>query len=273
MGGKYTININTEMNYGRPRSPNVSETAELLFSIIRDISVTGAHTARVMYEARGWFTHHNTDLGAPLHPSTSAGTCVWPTGGAWLSTHLWNTTFSPATKNSSLTFTRSSKARRSSSDTLVPEPKHGWLVTNPSHSPEHAGRFRRRPDDGPRIVRVVFNQAAKSSEILGTDAEFRTQVLAARAKLAPFQIGKFGQLQEWLDDRDKEKDAHRHPSHLYLLYPSALITPETPNSSPPRKKPLDGRGLQSTGWAWRGASTSGPARSTAKTRTKSSSSS
>ncbi len=252
-GGKYTININTEMNYWPAEVTNLSETAEPLFQLIRDISVTGAHTAKVMYQARGWVTHHNTDLWRATAPVDSAGTGVWPTGGAWLSTHLWeHYLFTGDKKFLADVYPIFKGAAEFFIDTLVAQPKTGWLVTNPSHSPEHEGTVA-GPTMDLGIVRDVFTQAAKASEILGLDPAFRTEVLATREKLAPYQIGKFGQLQEWLDDRDREKNGHRHTSHLYPLYPAAQITPETPELFAAAKKSLDGRGLQSTGWgmAWR----------------------
>jgi alpha-L-fucosidase 2 len=252
-GGKYTININTEMNYWLAETTNLSECAEPLFGLIRDISVTGARTARVMYEARGWVTHHNTDLWRATAPVDSAGTGVWPTGGAWLSTHLWEhylftrdkaflTSHYPVLKGAAEFFL----------DTLVPHPTTGWLVTNPSHSPEHEGSVA-GPTMDVGIVRDVFSQAAAASEALGVDADFRQHVMAARARMAPYQIGKYGQLQEWLEDRDREKNAHRHSSHLYPLFPSAQITPETPPLFTAAKKSLEGRGLLTTGWgmAWK----------------------
>lgn len=254
-GGKYTININTEMNYWPAETTNLSECADPLFALIRDISVTGARTAKVMYEARGWVTHHNTDLWRATAPVDSAGTGVWPTGGAWLSTHLWeHYLFSGDKAFLQETYPVLKGAAEFFLDTLVTESRHGrdWLVTNPSHSPEHEGTVA-GPTMDLGIVRDVFSQAAAAAGVLGTDPAFREQVLAARAKLAPYQIGKYGQLQEWLEDRDREKNAHRHSSHLYPLFPSAQITPETPELFAAAKKSLEGRGLQSTGWgmAWK----------------------
>jgi alpha-L-fucosidase 2 len=252
-GGKYTININTEMNYWPAETTNLSECAEPLFQLVRDISVTGARTARVMYDARGWVTHHNTDLWRASAPVDSAGTGVWPTGGAWLSTHLWeHYLFTNDKKFLADAYPILKGAAEFFLDTLVPEPKRGWLVTNPSHSPEHEGTVA-GPTMDLGIVRDVFSQAAAASEVLGVDADFRQQALATRAKMAPYQIGKHGQLQEWLDDRDKAKNAHRHSSHLYPLFPSGQITPETPELFAAAKKSLEGRGLLSTGWgmAWK----------------------
>lgn len=252
-GGKYTININTEMNYWPAEVTNLPECAEPLFQLIRDISVTGARTARVMYEARGWVTHHNTDLWRATAPVDSAGTGVWPTGGAWLSTHLWeHYRFTGDRAFLSAHYPVLKGAAEFFLDTLVPHPETGRLVTNPSHSPEHEGTVA-GPTMDLGIVRDVFTQAAESAEILGVDPEFRSRALAAREKLAPYQIGKHGQLQEWLEDRDKPGDRHRHVSHLYPLYPSGQITPETPDLFAAAKVSLAARGLPSTGWgmAWR----------------------
>ena len=252
-GGKYTININTEMNYWPAETTNLSECAEPLIQMVRDISVTGAHTAKVMYEARGWVTHHNTDLWRATAPVDSAGTGLWPTGGAWLSTHLWeHYQFTGDRKFLEGAYPIFKGAAEFFLDTLVPEPKNGWLVTNPSHSPEHEGMVA-GPTMDLGIVRDVFAQAASSAEILGVDPDFRRQALAARARLAPYQIGKYGQLQEWLDDRDREKDGHRHSSHLYPLFPSAQITPEDPKLFAAAVKSLEGRGFATTGWgmAWK----------------------
>lgn len=249
-GGKYTVNINTEMNYWPAETTNLSECAEPLFQLVRDIATTGRRTASVMYRARGWVCHHNTDLWRATAPVDSAGTGVWPTGGAWLSTHLWEhyqftgdreflRDVYPVLKGASEFFL----------DTLVPEPKRGWLVTNPSHSPEHEGTVA-GPTMDLGIVRDVFAQAAAAAAILGVDAEFRAEVLATRGRLAPFQIGKYGQLQEWLEDRDREFDNHRHLSHLYALFPGALITPEGDEKLfAAAKKSLLGRGFGSTGWS------------------------
>ncbi|BCU78407.1 glycoside hydrolase N-terminal domain-containing protein [Luteolibacter sp. LG18] len=252
-GGKYTININTEMNYWPAETANLSECAQPLFDLVRDISRTGSRTAKVMYGARGWVCHHNTDLWRATAPVDSAGTGMWPTGGAWLTTHLWeHYLFTGDRKFLEEVYPILKGSAEFFLDTLVPEPTHGWLVTCPSHSPEHEGSVA-GPTMDLGIVRDVFNQVSKASEILGRDEAFRSQVMAASGKLAPFQIGRFGQLQEWLEDRDREKDFHRHASHLYPLFPSALITPEDPELFAAAIKSLEGRGMQTTGWgmAWK----------------------
>lgn len=249
-GGKYTVNINTEMNYWPAETTNLSECAAPLFQLVRDIAATGRRTASVMYQARGWVCHHNTDLWRATAPVDSAGTGMWPTGGAWLSTHLWeHYQFTGDREFLRDVYPVLKGAAEFFLDTLVPEPKRGWLVTNPSHSPEHEGTVA-GPTMDLGIVRDVFAQAAAAAAILGVDAEFRAEVLATRGRLAPFQIGKYGQLQEWLEDRDREFDNHRHLSHLYALFPGALITPEGDEKLfAAAKKSLLGRGFGSTGWS------------------------
>jgi alpha-L-fucosidase 2 len=252
-GGKYTININTQENYWPAEITNLAETAEPLFQLIRDIAVTGRRTASVMYKARGWVTHHNTDIWRATAP-IDAAVGMWPTGGAWLTSHLWeHYLFSgdraflagiyPILKGASEFFI----------DTLVAEPAHGWLVTSPSMSPEHGGLVA-GPTMDMSILRDLFAQTAQAGEILGVDPAFRATVLATRARLAPFQVGQYGQLQEWLQDIDGEHDRHKHNSHLHGLFPSAQITPDAdPAVYAAATKSLLERGPGGTGWslAWK----------------------
>jgi alpha-L-fucosidase 2 len=252
-GGKYTININTEENYWPAETANLSECAEPLFQMIHDISVTGQKTAAVMYHANGWVTHHNTDIWRATAPIDSA-VGFWPMGGAWLTTHLWeHYQFTGDRKFLEESYPILKGASQFFLDTLVEEPTHKWLVTCPSMSPEHGGLVA-GPTMDLSILRDLFTQTAKASEILGVDADFRKSVLAARERLAPFQIGKYGQLQEWLADVDGPKDTHRHLSHLYGLFPGALFTPDSdPKLFAAAKTSLIQRGTVGTGWslAWK----------------------
>jgi alpha-L-fucosidase 2 len=136
--------------------------------------------------------------------------------------------------------------------TLVEEPEHKGLVTCPSLSPEHGGVVAGPAMDS-QILRDLFSQTARSAEILGVDVDFQKKILETRNRLAPDQIGRYGQLQEWLEDKDREFDSHRHQSHLYALFPSAQINPTTTNLFKAAIKSLEGRGDISTGWslAWR----------------------
>ena len=258
---KYTININTEMNYWPAESCNLSECAEPLFDMIQDLTHTGARMAKVQYGARGWVAHHNTDLWRATGPVDGPNSGFWPTGGAWLCFHLWEhyqftrdkkflAKYYPAMKGSAQFFL----------DTLVEEPTHKWLVTCPSLSPEHKHGKGSAICAGPtmdmQILRDLFTNCIQAAELLGTDKDFRAQLAATRARLAPNQIGHAGQLQEWLEDWDLQASEihHRHVSHLYGFYPGNDITLRgTPELAAAVRKSLEIRGDQATGWGlgWR----------------------
>ena len=258
---KYTININTEMNYWPAEPGNLGECIEPLVRMVEDLSVTGARTAQEMYGARGWVVHHNTDLWRASAPIDGAPWGMWPTGGAWLCTHLWDhymftgdkaflKRVYPLMKGAALFFV----------DTLVEDPETGFLVTNPSISPENAHPFGASVCAGPtmdeQILRDLFRECIYASKILKVDAGFRNELTEMQARLAPNQIGKGGQLQEWLEDWDSNapEQAHRHISHLYGLFPSDQITVRgTPELAAAARVSLNTRGDISTGWAiaWR----------------------
>ncbi|HEY9172162.1 MAG TPA: glycoside hydrolase family 95 protein [Verrucomicrobiae bacterium] len=258
---KYTININTEMNYWPAESGNLAECVEPLIAMVNDLTVTGARTAQKMYGARGWVAHHNTDLWRASAPIDGPNWGMWPTGGAWLSLHLWDRyEFSgdqaylkriyPVLKGASEFFL----------DTLQEDSKRQWLVTNPSISPENGHPFGAAICAGPtmdmQILRDLFANTIKAAAILGVDTEFAKQLTATRARLAPNQIGSAGQLQEWLEDWDMRAPEmrHRHVSHLYGLYPGRDIhRRDTPELAKAVAKSLDIRGDKATGWAtaWR----------------------
>ncbi|HRS12600.1 MAG TPA: glycoside hydrolase N-terminal domain-containing protein [Sedimentisphaerales bacterium] len=258
---KYTININTEMNYWPAEPTALGECVEPLVAMVMDLTETGAKTARVNWGATGWVCHHNTDLWRASGPIDGSFWGFWPTGGAWLCKHLWDhyefggdrvflAKVYPALKGAAQFFL----------DTLVEEPVHKWLVTCPSLSPENGHKYGVSICAGPtmdsQIIRDLFTNCIHASMILAVDEEFRNQVEAARARLAPNQIGKEGQLQEWLEDWDMEAGDihHRHVSHLYGLYPSDQINVhDTPELAAAVRKSLEIRGDNATGWGigWR----------------------
>ena len=258
---KYTININTEMNYWPAESGNLAECVEPLIAMVNDLTVTGARTAQEMYGARGWMVHHNTDLWRASAPIDGPEWGMWPSGGAWLCLHLWDRyefggdqaylqRIYPVLKGASEFFL----------DTLQEEPKHKWLVTNPSLSPENGHPGGSAVAAGPtmdmQILRDLFANTIKAAETLGLDPEFQKQLAETRARLAPNQIGSAGQLQEWLEDWDLQAGEihHRHVSHLYGLFPGRDITLRgTPELAAAVKKSLEIRGDRATGWAtaWR----------------------
>ena len=254
-GSKYTININTEMNYWPSEVTDLPEMAQPLFSMIKDLSVTGQKSAREMYHARGWNAHHNTDIWRITGPVDGGFYGMWPMGGAWLSTHLWqhflytgDTGFLkenyPVIKGAALYFV----------DALQEDPANHYLVVTPSMSPEHqympgVGLSAGTTMDN-QIVFDVFSQVIRASRFLGQDRLFADTLANMIKRLPPMQVGQFGQLQEWLQDWDKAHDTHRHISHLYGLFPSNQISPyEHPALFAAAKRTLISRGDVSTGWS------------------------
>jgi len=260
-GGKYTININTEMNYWPADSGNLSECVEPLVALVKDLSQAGTNMARVEYGAHGWVAHHNTDLWRATGPIDGPQYGMWPMGGAWLCNQLWDHyQFTGDKKLLADIYPAMRGACEFFLDTLVEDPTNHWLVTCPSLSPENTHAKGAAICAGPtmdlEILRDLFTNTIMAGEILNQDADLRKQLADERARLAPLQIGKEGQLQEWLDDWDMEaKDLHhRHVSHCYGLFPSGQIDVRTtPEIAAAVKKSLEIRGDKATGWAtaWR----------------------
>jgi len=260
---KYTININTEMNYWPAEPCNLGECVEPLTQMVLEMAETGARTAKLHYGARGWVAHHNTDLWRATAPVDGPPYGMWPLGGAWLCQNLWeHYLFTEDKAYLQKIYPAMKGAAQFFLDTLVEEPTHHWLVTCPSLSPENKNPAAKNTSltAGPtmdlEILRDLFANCIRASEILGVDQKFREQVGATRARLAPLQIGSAGQLQEWLQDLDLQSHDlhHRHVSHLYGLFPSAQIDVNTtPELAAAVKKSLEIRGDQATGWAtaWR----------------------
>ena len=258
---KYTININTEMNYWPAETTNLSECHEPLLRMVSELVENGARTAQVHYGAGGWVCHHNTDLWRQTAPIDGPLWGMWPTGGAWLCTHLWDHyEFTGDKQFLARAYPVMKGASEFFLDTLVPEPQHQWLVTSPSISPEnkHASGVAicAGPTMDTQIIRDLFTQCASAAVILGIDKPFSNRLAGVLKRLPPMKIGKAGQLQEWLDDWDLEapEQQHRHVSHLYGLFPSRQITHrQTPNLFAAARKTLELRGDVGTGWslAWK----------------------
>jgi alpha-L-fucosidase 2 len=268
---KYTTNINTEMNYWPAEVGNLSECSEPLFLMIKELTDQGKEVAREHYGANGWVFHQNTDIWRPAAPMDGPDWGAFTTGGAWLCTHLWEhylftgdlqflQEIYPVMKECVVFFL----------DFLVMHPTYGWLVTNPSTSPEN---FPDWPGNDPfydevcawmtpgttlcagstidmQILRDLFTYVAEAADKLKIDWDFRQRVLAARKKLAPMKISEHGDLQEWLEDWGQKEKSHRHLSHLYGLYPGNQIScRETPQLAEGAKVVLNQRGLEGNGWA------------------------
>jgi len=253
---KYTININTEMNYWPAEITNLSELSDPLIRMVEDLSVTGQNVANEHYNLNGWVTHHNTDIWRGAAPINDANHGIWISGGAWLCQQVWwhyqftedreylkNRAY-PILKEAALFFI----------DYLVPDPDHPeWLVSGPSNSPEIGGLVM-APTMDHQIIRNLFANTIEAAEILGTDHEFVKTLKEKRSKIAPNLIGQYGQLQEWLIDKDDPENEHRHVSHLWGLHPGNEIHPlTTPELAEACKVTLSQRGDGGTGWsrAWK----------------------
>jgi len=251
---KYTININAEMNYWPAEVCGLSENAEPLFSMVKDLSVTGAETAKVMYGCRGWVAHHNTDLWRIAGPLDGATWGMFPNGGAWLTTHIWDHYLYTLDKDFLKEYYPILKgAAEFYLDYMVEH--NGELLVVPSTSPEHGGRGKSSTVTAGctmdnQIARDELSQVYNAATILGVDAEFQAKLKRAIAMLPPMKVGQYGQLQEWREDIDDPNDQHRHISHLYGLYPSnqinAFTTPELWKAS---GVTLNQRGDEATGWS------------------------
>ena len=260
---KYTININAEMNYWPALVGNLAETQQPLFSMIRDLSKTGTKTAQTMYGCDGWVAHHNTDLWRIAGPVDGTTWGMFPTGGAWLTTHLWQHYLFTGDKQF---LTDYYPIMKGAADFLLsymqPYPESGevkgaagWLVTVPTVSPEHGPKGKSTTVTAGstmdnQIVFDVLSQLIQAARVLGKDEGSLRIYQKALSKLAPMQIGRYGQLQEWLIDGDDPKDEHRHISHLYGLYPSNQISPYShPELFTAAANTLNQRGDMATGWS------------------------
>ena len=253
---KYTININAEMNYWPSTVANLIETQQPLLSMIRDLSVTGTKTAQQMYGCQGWVAHHNTDLWRIAGPVDGTTWGMFPTGGAWLTTHIWQQYLFTGDRQLLADYYPVMKgAADFLVDYLRPHPQYGWLVTAPTVSPEHGPMGKKTTVTAGstmdnQIVFDVLSQTIAAARILGEDSTYITRLTSAIAQLPPMQIGRYGQLQEWLWDGDDPKDEHRHISHLYGLYPSNQISPYThPDLFTAAANTLKQRGDMATGWS------------------------
>ncbi|HEX5218295.1 MAG TPA: glycoside hydrolase N-terminal domain-containing protein, partial [Verrucomicrobiae bacterium] len=248
---KYTCNINTEMNYWPAEVANLAECHQPLFDAMNDLMFSGQRTARNHYDARGWVLHHNFDIWRGTAPINNSNHGIWVTGGAWLCQHLWwHYEYSgdkqflakayPVMKEAALFFV----------DFLIEDPRSDkkWLISTPSNSPEQGGLVA-GPTMDHQIIRDLFANVIEASTILGVDADLRAQLQALRPRIAPNQIGKHGQLQEWLEDKDDPQNKHRHVSHLWGIYPGQDITWQNTNFFNAARQSLIYRGDQATGWS------------------------
>jgi alpha-L-fucosidase 2 len=252
---KYTVNINTEMNYWPVEILNIAECHEALFRMIREVVSPGGKVAKNHYNARGWVLHHNTDLWRGAAPINASDHGIWVTGSGWMVHHFWehflygrDSIFLhdiawPVMKGAAMFYV----------DFLVPDPETGWLVSVPSNSPENGGLVS-GPTMDHQIIRSLFKICIEATEILSIDTEFADTLRQMLPLIAPYKIGRFGQLQEWMQDIDDPDNKHRHVSHLWGVYPGKEINwQETPALMEAAKTSLIARGDEGTGWslAWK----------------------
>jgi alpha-L-fucosidase 2 len=254
-GSKYTININTEMNYWPAELSNLPECHEPLFNLIKDLSITGQEVAREHYNCEGWVAHHNTDLWRGAAPINHSNHGIWVGGSGWLTHHLWE----------HYLFTRDEEFLREEAwpvmkgaaqfyaQYLVEDTLSGWWISTPSNSPENGGLVA-GPTMDHQIIRSLFNACVEAAGILDTDQVFAKELSAKAERIAPNQIGQHGQLQEWLADVDDPDNKHRHVSHLWGMHPAKDINWEdSPELMQAAKQSLIFRGDEGTGWslAWK----------------------
>jgi alpha-L-fucosidase 2 len=252
---KYTVNINTEMNYWPVEPLNIAECHDALFRMLNEVMPSGRIVAREHYGARGWVLHHNTDIWRGAAPINASNHGIWVTGSGWLAHHFWeHYLYSrdkvfldhqawPVMKEAALFYI----------DFLVEDPKTKWLVSSPSNSPENGGLVA-GPTMDHQIIKSLFRACIEASGILGKDRELADTLNLLLPRIAPYQIGRFGQLQEWLEDKDDPDNKHRHVSHLWGIHPGKEINwKETPELMEAAKTSLIARGDEGTGWslAWK----------------------
>ncbi len=263
---KMTTNINLEMNYWQADAGDLWEMEEPLWNLIRDLRVTGADTARVHYHSKGWVLHHNTDLWRATTP-VDGPWGIWPTGAVWLANQMWDHyAFSGDRKFLERdAYPAMKQAAEFALGILVEAPAGtpfaGRLVTNPSTSPENRYVLNGKPQTltyaptmDVELIRELFENCQRADEILAIDADFRSELERIAKRLPPLQVGKQGQLQEWIEDYAETEPQHRHVSHLYSLYPGHDISLKmTPALAAAVKKSLELRGDGGTGWStvWR----------------------
>jgi alpha-L-fucosidase 2 len=253
-GSKFTTNINLEMNYWPAEELNLSALSEPFFSLVDDVSKTGKLTAREHYGAPGWVLHHNTDIWRGTAPVNASNHGIWQGGGAWLCDQLWEHYL--FTKDKNFLQNRAYPEMKGAAEffvySMIKDPKSGYLITSPSNSPEHGGLVA-GPAMDRQIVRDLFKNCIAAAAVLGIDKEFSKTLKAKYDQIAPNRIGKYGQLQEWLEDKDDTTDTHRHISHLWGVFPGTDITWKNPDLMHAAEKSMKFRGDEGTGWsiAWK----------------------
>jgi alpha-L-fucosidase 2 len=253
-GSKFTTNINLQMNYWSAEMLNLSACAQPLFNMVDDLVQNGKLTAKAHYNAPGWVLHHNTDVWRGTAPVNAANHGIWITGAAWVSESLWE--HYQFTQDKAFLQTRAYPVMKGAAEffvnVLIKDPKTGYLISAPSNSPEHGGLVA-GPTMDHQIIRELFKNTIKAAKLLGTDAAFVKNLQDKYDHIAPNKIGRYGQLQEWMEDKDDTTDTHRHVSHMWGIHPGTDITWSNPDLMKAAQKSMYYRGDEGTGWslAWK----------------------
>jgi alpha-L-fucosidase 2 len=247
---KYTCNINTQMNYWPAEPANLSECADPLFDALGELMASGRETAREHYSAPGWVLHHNFDLWRGTAPINASDHGIWPTGGAWLCHQLWERYL--YSKDETFLREKAYPILRDSAEFfthyLIEDPVTQTLISGPSNSPEQGGLVM-GPSMDHQIIRSLFKITTEAAGILKTDKEFAAKLAEMTPRISPNRIGKHGQLQEWMEDRDDPNNKHRHVSHLWAVYPGTDITSRDVDFFKAARQSLLHRGDEATGWS------------------------
>jgi alpha-L-fucosidase 2 len=237
-GSKYTININTEMNYWPAEVCNLGDTVDGLYNLMRRMQPNGERTAREMYGTGGFVTHHNTDGWGDTEPIDGITSGVWPFGAAWLSLTLWD--HYDFSRDEAYLRDKAYPIMRDAAVYLLNnlfDDGAGHLVSGPSLSPENSyytpenkkASLDVSPTMDVEITTALFQHVIEASKILNTDAALRTRLSETLPKLMPLQIGRYEQLQEWRKDYPEVDPGHRHLSHLFAVYPAHELTSASPD--------------------------------------------
>jgi alpha-L-fucosidase 2 len=253
-GSKFTTNINLEMNYWPAEVLNLSACSQPFFSIVDDLAKTGHETAVEHYGVPGWVLHHNTDLWRGTAPVNASNHGIWVSGAAWLCHQLWEHYLYTGDKGflQNRAYPEMKDAAEFFVHFLVKDPKTGYLISTPSNSPEHGGLVAGATMDH-QIIRDLFKNCIQAAKVLNIDKAFADTLKLKYSQIAPNKIGKYGQLQEWMEDKDDTTDTHRHVSHMWGVYPGTDITFKTPELMKAAEQSMKYRGDEGTGWsiAWK----------------------
>ncbi len=254
-GSKYTTNINCEMNFWPAEPLNLSDCHSTLFDMLDELAVEGRKTAKAHYGAGGWVLHHNTDQWRGTAPINASNHGIWVSGSGWLCHHLWEHYLYSG--DSAFLADRAYpviwESARFYMDFLIEDPKTGYLISTPSNSPENGGLVA-GPSMDHQIIRSLLRILIRCTQILDTDHDLADRAGEMLEKISPDRIGRFGQLQEWMEDIDRKDNHHRHVSHLWAVHPGSEITWEkSPELMEAARQSLIYRGDEGTGWslAWK----------------------